>query len=177
MQNINNENINLELDLEDDLVKISKILTYEDIVDNLIKDENISETELKQIIDENQYDSRTFRIISNYIPIDSDYVAEIKFHCETIEEISDRSIINIFHVKVDSKYNNENLFFSGDVFVHFLTENKIYYILNGDFYRSGKYIKRNNVNIQQGKYIKLNISLEDKFENYYYIHKENYINF
>jgi hypothetical protein len=163
--------------MEDDLVKISKILTYEDIIDNLMEDENINEIEIEKIIDKDQYNSRTFRIISNYIQVSPNYVAEIKFYCETIEDISNRSIINIFHIKSDSEYNNERLLFNGDVFVHLITDNQIYYLLNGDFYKDGKYIERNEVNIEEGEYTKINISLEDPLDRYYYIHKENYINF
>jgi hypothetical protein len=177
VQNTNNETISLELDMEDDLVKISKILTYEDIIDNLMEDENINEIEIEKIIDKDQYNSRTFRIISNYIQVSPNYVAEIKFYCETIEDISNRSIINIFHIKSDSEYNNERLLFNGDVFVHLITDNQIYYLLNGDFYKDGKYIERNEVNIEEGEYTKINISLEDPLDRYYYIHKENYINF
>lgn len=89
------------------------------------------------------------RVFSQNITVNRVYQPSLLLYCETSEGGNFRAIKSILVVQL--RANNQGLekHFSGDVFVYLEDPNRIFYIVNGDFYDKKTAALRNGLTLRQ----------------------------
>ncbi len=135
--------INLNSNYSD--LEISEVMTYDEMIIELMKNENITKKEaIKTLGTRTKFDamtnttvSRTFRTIAQRFTVSPSYRPQMRFYCETEEGYYFRAIYEILNVGMNRYYDGISKQFGGDVYVHLKTANEIFFIVNGDFYNNG----------------------------------------
>jgi len=126
--------------------KISKVLTFNQIVEQIAKDNNISKNEAASQVKSNfsgnsslsiTAERATYRTITETVPIWSNYQPQLAFYCQTSEEDYFHGIVKIMNVSLIRAYNGYSKQFSGTVYTNLEDANSIHWIIDGDFYNNG----------------------------------------
>lgn len=168
----------VKLNLNSEDLEIGDVMTYDEMVMELIKNENMTKEEAtvtlgartKYCMMSNTTMSRTFRTISKRFTVTPSYKPEMNFYCETEEGYYFRAIVKILNVGMNRSYNGISKMFGGDVYVHLQSANKIFFIVNGDFFDNGTTTGGGNVNIgiDENLTIGFNISYSNNHYEYCY---------
>lgn len=157
---------------------ISEVLTFDKIVAKIVKDENISTGEAAFAIvgapgPANHTDPNlaTYRSISFLITVDSFYKPTLNLYCQTSEVAGKLGIVKILHVDLDRKYNNMTKQFGGNIFISLENEDKIFWIVNGDFLNKGTTKVVGDVSIKVGETADLSF-FASAADSYKYIYKD-----
>ncbi len=151
----------LENDIREDVIDIStpldedtyvsNVLSFDEIVNEFSNDNNISKDEASNIlqkslqpIDKNKkgnFKNATFRTISKRFEVMPVYKPTLKIYCKTSEESMGGSyhysVDELLSLSIDRRYNGITKQFSGTVYANLETPNRIYWMVNGDFFHNG----------------------------------------
>ena len=101
----------------------------------------------------------------------------MRFYCETIESGWFRAIKKILRVDMIRGYKGLSKQFSGSVYVNLEDPNKIFYIVNGDFYNNGSTTYEGGVSIGVGKYALVSFKSSSASSHYQYRYVESRLSF
>jgi hypothetical protein len=180
-----NTNIQGTLKLGDNNVGISDVMTFEELAQQLAKDNSITTDEAvknltKSITKNGQTISpyATYRTLSGSFTVTSTYKPQVKFYCETNEGGgSFRAIVKILNVGMDRGYNGISKQFNGSVYTNLEDPNRIFWIVNGDFYNNGSTTGSVGVNIGVGKFATVNFGVSSADNHYKYFYGSGYTYF
>lgn len=185
---------------------VSDVLTFDEVVESIANDNNISISEAsKQVIDNfnvdnsrknlntklSQYDksnlalktmaarSATYRSISSTFTVTSSYKPSVRFYCETDEWAgsSFRAIKKIINVSMNRGYNGISKQFGGSVFARLEAPNKVYWLVDGDFYNNGTTSFNGAVSIGLGEGSSVSFGVSHSSNHYAYCYEEGYTYF
>lgn len=114
----------------------SDVYTYDEFVELMSKDLNISIEESKKIIGENRTrdgKERTFRNFYATVSVNSVFKPVINFYCDTSEYGNYCGIVKVLNVSLNRKSKQ----FDGSLYYNLENANTIYWELNGDFFNNG----------------------------------------
>ena len=177
---INSYNKKVELTKTGDVkTVISKVLTFDKIVAEISEAENISKGEAAFAVvgvpgSANHTDPNlaTYRSISFVITVDSFYKPTLNLYCQTSEGGAGKlGIVKIVHAEMDRKYNSITKQFGGNVFISLENEDKIFWIVNGDFLNKGTTKVVGDVGIKVGEMADMAFYASD-INSYKYIYKD-----
>jgi hypothetical protein len=183
--------INLENVKENKDTVISDVLTFSEITEQIAIDEGISKTEAaNRIITQQQKTSNlsarsatqvavaaTYRTISSSFSVTSTYKPSVRFYCQTSEGGGFRGIVKILNVNLNRAYSGISKQFSGSVYTKLEDPNRIFWIVNGDFYNNGTTSGGGGVDIGVGGAASINFNVSYSSNHYKYAYKEAYTYF
>ncbi|WP_427337682.1 hypothetical protein [Caloranaerobacter sp. DY30410] len=176
------------LKVEDEQTVVSKVLTFEELVERIAKDNNISKLEATNEIIRNYaknkiginslstnnlkalMSNKTYRVISSRFTVTSVYKPSLVFYCETSEGGSFWGIVKILYVGMNREYNGIVKQFNGTVYSNLENAGRIFWIVNGDFYDKGTTTFSGGVDIGIGESatVKFNLSYSSNYYAYCY---------
>ena len=180
------------LKLDDSKTVVSDVLTFSQIVDEISKNNNITKSEASnQIIssfskqDKNintdinskltaklEAQRATYRKIGTFLNVTDEYHPKLYFYCQTDEyqHSSFRAILKILNVGIYREDLNTGVTkqFGGTVYANLEDPNKIFYIVNGDFYNYGTTTVGGGVNIGVGQAATVNFNISNSKNHYKY---------
>jgi hypothetical protein len=165
--------------------KISKVLTYDEIVDQIAKDNAISKDEATTLVKSNfsknsvvLAETATYRTLSETVPIWSNYQPTIRFYCETSEDSDGdfHGILRILNVSLNRVYNRIAKQYSGTLYTNLEDANRIYWVLDGDFYDYGTTTVSAGGSIGIGGVATLNFSVSYASNYFGTAYEEGYLN-
>lgn len=167
--------------------EISEVLTFDELVKEIANDQGISEIQAaRQVISSRKSSNNLNRSISPYaatyrtvrttFTVTSTYKPSLNFYCETSEGGSFRGIIQIVNVGMNRAHlgTGKSKQFAGTVFTKLEDPNRIYWIVNGDFYDNGTTTGGGSVNIGLGKFANVAFNISHASNHYKYIYLESY---
>ncbi|WP_052406318.1 hypothetical protein [Clostridium culturomicium] len=157
LDSISNENITGTTSLDSSSTVVSDVLTFNEMVSEFAKDNNISEEQATLQIESNFIntidtttrtsrsqtilDARaaTYRTLSSTINVTSSYKPSIRFYCQTDEwpGSSFRAIDRLLTVTVNGSYGSLSKGFIGSGLVQLETANRISWTIKGNFVNIG----------------------------------------
>lgn len=139
---------------------ISDPMTYDEMLNHMMLQENITEAEAKLAMGPQTRAARaaTYRDIYNTINVTASYKPQLHLYCQTSEGGSFHGIVKIMRVDMVRKYNGISKVFSGSVYVHLQDPNRVYYSIDGDFYNNGTSSGSVGVSIGVGQAATVNLS-------------------
>ncbi|KQY83973.1 hypothetical protein ASD24_09225 [Paenibacillus sp. Root52] len=161
--------------LSEDMV-VSDVLTFDELVAVMAKEEGITAEEASNIIISNSgakiksndsnlmaAKSATYRTLTKTLNDFSDYKPTLNFYCETSESGSFRGIVKILNTSLDPIYyhNSKRISYAfiGTIYVNLEHANKIHYEVSGKYYKeSGITSVTGNASVSIGGAITLGIS-------------------
>ena len=125
--------------VDDDNMVEDRALTYDELIQEVMKNENLTETEAKQFIGVSEENSgrATYRIYKASVTVTSTYKPQVVFYCETSESGDNRGILSLLNTSLSCDYNGSTKQFSGTLYTNLESASCIYIELNGDFYHKG----------------------------------------
>ena len=114
-------------------------LNGEELAMEYAQERQISVEKAKVILSIDLSDSkaRTYRILSEKIIVNPNYVARIKFYCRTDESGQFRGITKLLATSLVNKDGNKEAPFTGNLFAYLEDPNRIFYMVSGEFYHKG----------------------------------------
>ncbi|WP_207669308.1 hypothetical protein [Fonticella tunisiensis] len=169
-------------------MEMSEVLTFDEIIAEIALSKNISkEQAAAQVVANFKTDystmsispyAATYRTLTSYFSVTTEYQPSLKFYCQTEEwSGSFRAIVSILNVGMNRSSNNMVKQFSGTVYTHLETANRIFWIVNGDFYNLGSTTVNGGVNIKVGQSAEVNFGVSYATSYYAYCYKEGYYYF
>ncbi|MGM9903752.1 MAG: hypothetical protein ACI32O_07460 [Enterococcus sp.] len=179
-QNFSEESINTS---ESQLI-VSDVLTYEQMIKEIAYDYGISEEQAQIQIGYTEdmaqkaiQEKATFRTLSQMFTVNTSYKPTMRFYCETSESGSFRAIKKILEVNMIRGYNGLSKQFTGNVYVNLEDANRIFYIVNGDFYNNGTTSWNAGVSIGVGGSATVKFGISGASSHYQYRYVESRIVF
>ena len=169
----------ITIDINSADVKVSEVMTYDELVDKIAKDQGISIEEVQKTIkpkelkitrDNIQPRAGTYRTFSYSLPVNSSYKPSVEFYCETSEWGNWHGIERVLNVSMNRGYNGLSKIFNGSIYVNLERADTIYFIANGDFYNQGSVTVGVGVDIPVGgtNTVKFNASYTSSYYGYIY---------
>lgn len=180
----------------------SEVMTFDQIVDEMAKNEHITKKEASDIIisgfeqttpsktkngstalaqstmsPEIQAQLASYRTMSSQFTVTSSYKPTLKFYCQTDESGSFRAIKKILNVSMDRSYNGTSKQFGGEVYTNLEDPNRIYWIVSGDFYNNGTTTFNGSVSIGLGQSDSVTFGISHASNHYSYCYKTGYYRF
>ena len=114
-------------------------LNGEELAMEYAQERQISVEKAKVILSIDLSDSkaRTYRILSEKIIVNPNYVARIKFYCRTDESGQFRGITKLLAASLVNKDGDKEAPFTGNLFAYLEDPNRIFYMVSGEFYHKG----------------------------------------
>ncbi|MCL9659217.1 hypothetical protein L2089_00855 [Paenibacillus hunanensis] len=165
-----------------DGVKVSGVMTYDELIEQIAKDNNISLVSAKSLVSSSNQNNftasaqaaATYRTITSSFTVTSTFTPYMRFYCQTDEGGGFRAIEKVIShnlVRQDERTNVTKQF-SGNVESHLEHQNKIHYIVNGDFYNNGTTNYSGGGAINVGLWAKLNFTVSGANSHYKYVYLE-----
>lgn len=141
---LNNKSV---ISLNGDNVEVSAPMTESQAATKLARDKGVSyfeayRTLFGENIAVNSINSirraRTIRVLSVTLDVLSYYHPRLEFYCETSQCGNWWGIKSIYDTELVRQYGNTCYLFSGSVKSWLINEYQIQYVINGDFYKTGK---------------------------------------
>lgn len=172
---------------------ISDIMTFDQIANHIAKDKDVPIAKVKNDLNRNILQrsnltaassvSAKYRVISTYVTVTSEYEVKLNFYCETSEGDYFHGIVKILDVSINRSYTNYRTGttitkqFSGSLYTNLEDANRIYYILNGDFYNNGTTSAGGGVEIGIGSSAKISFSVSYASNYYSYCYEDGRVRF
>lgn len=185
---------------------ISEVLTFEEIVSQISEEQEITKEEAaSQVIagtstptptnSLNNFQklsgvnatsqtitakSATYRTITKVFTVKSSYKPSLKFYCQTNEGgTSFRSISKVLNIGMNRKTYGGSISkgFDGTVYAHLQSPNRIYWIVNGDFYNNNTVTTNGGVNIGIGGSASVDFGVASETNHYAYTYLDGYANY
>lgn len=136
---IEENNIKSSISINDDDVVESKLLTYDELVNEVVKNENLSVEDAKKFLGVNDKlrNGEYYRTYTYTVQVTSAYKPTVVFYCKTSEWNNYRGIISVLNTSLNRSYNGLSKQFSGTLYTNLENAYTIYFELNGDFYNNG----------------------------------------
>lgn len=171
------------LEITDSTSEISNVLTFEEITKEISKDLEISLTDAENMVLQNSTSksvasvkAATFRTLSQQFTVTSTYKPTMKFYCETSESGLYHGVLKILTVNMIRGYNGISKQFGGTVYTNLERSDRIYFIVNGDFYNNGTTTFNAGVNIGIGESASVSFGVSNSSNHYAYRYIESYLN-
>ena len=171
------------MDITDPTINKSAVMTFDEISKEISDDLEISLTDAQNMIDQNNTDksrisaqAATYRTLSQQFTVTSTYRPTMRFYCETTESGLYHGIMKILTVNMVRGYNGITKQFSGNVYVNLERGDRIFYIVNGDFYNNGTTTFNAGVNIGIGESRSVSFGVSNSSNHYAYRYIESYYN-
>lgn len=172
----------------------SKVMTFDQIVDEMAKNENLTKkeavdsiissfsqdntsTKARSMSPEMQARSATYRTMSSQFTVKTAYKPTLAFYCQTDESGNFRAIKKILKVSMNRSYNGISKQFGGSVYTNLEDPNRIYWMVNGDFYNNGTTTVNGSVSISVGGSAEVAFGVSSASNHYSYAYKTGYYNF
>lgn len=160
-----------------------RLMTFDEMTRNIATNNNISiEQATHELVGDDQgirkeAQSKQYRVFKEKIQVSDNYTTELSFYCETTESGLFRGIKRVLRVELTNDSKEVSKQFNGTIYVSLEGPNKLFYIVNGDFYTKGitTYDPKVNVTVENQASINFRISSEDNHSLYNYT--ENRLNF
>lgn len=192
-----NENLSGTASLNDSTSIVSEALTFDEIVSEIAKDNNISEEEAALQVESSFQTSpdgtsrisraqaalearaSTYHTISSTVTVTSTYKPTVKFYCltDTWPGSSFRAIEKILNISLDRSYNGTSKGFGGTIYANLETSNSIYWIVEGDYYNNSSSTGSGSVNIGLGGGSSITLSATSQSNHYKYSYQKGYARF
>lgn len=163
---------------------ISESMTFEQMIESIARDYGISVNGAQEKIGYSDVmvkkaiqSKATYRILSQMFTVNSSYKPTMRFYCETSESGSFRAIKRIIEVNMIRGYNGLSKQFSGNVYVNLEDPNRIFYIVNGDFFNYGTTTWNAGVSIGVGKAANVKFGVNNGSNHYQYRYVESRVTF
>lgn len=173
-----------EIDINDKDIEVSEVLTFDEIVRELARDENITILEAEKTMLGNRSGrsnelarKSTYRTISQQFLVKNNYRPTMRFYCETTEGGNFRAIRRIRTVNMNRNSNGMSKQFSGSVYTKLEDPNRIFYIVNGDFYNNGTTTFNGNVDIPVYAGASVTFGVSHARNHFGYIYREAFVRF
>lgn len=171
------------LDITDPTAEVSDILTFEEITKEISKDFGISLAEAENMVVENNANksissarAATYRTLSQQFTVTTTYKPTMRFYCQTSESGLFHGILEILSVNMVRGYNGISKQFSGTVYVNLERGDRIFYIVNGDFYNQGTTTFDGRINIGLGESNSVGFGVSHASNHYAYRYIESHFN-
>jgi hypothetical protein len=165
-------------------INISPVLTFDEMVREVAKENGIPIIQAQQELgftDESARQARTaratYRTLSQSFTVNASYRPTMRFYCETSESGNFRAIKRILRVEMIRGYNGLSKQFGGTVYVHLEDANRIFYIVNGDFFNNGSTTWNAGVNIGVGRNASIKFGVTNTTSHYQYRYVESRFRF
>lgn len=184
-QKINHESDHAEYvdlaNLSEDIF-MSEVMTYDEMVNELSINENISLDEVKGLVDMETMKeaedgvrvSPTYRVLSTSVTVTSLYKPTINWYCETSEDDDFQGVLRILNVSLDRDYNGITKQFGGQLFYNLEKADCIFYELNGDFYDNGITTVSATEGVEDERMGSIDFSISEPSNHYTYCFKTGY---
>ncbi|KXY31490.1 hypothetical protein [Bacillus mycoides] len=169
------------------ITQMSEVLTFEELADQIAKDTNSpKEKIIQQLLSSNQSRGKsmsatfaaTYRTISDSFTVTRTYKPSVRFYCETTEGGgSFRAIREIKYINMNRSSNGMSKAFGGTVQANLEDPNRIFYIVNGDFYNNGSTTVNGGVSITLGQYGSVNFGASSTSNHFKYTYVEDNAHF
>lgn len=166
-----------------DKAKISEPMTLEQLVHQYASDSGITYEKAKRIF--NYYpesnislysDTNTYNTVYTTLNISNDYKPTLRYYCMTSEYKGGwHGIIKILVVNINRGYKGKSYAFGGSVYSHLVNGNKIFYIVNGDFYNNSTSTFTSSINIGVGQKGSVSFGVSSTSNHYKYYYVEDYL--
>lgn len=181
-------NIRLKENILDDSVfsnqGVSNVMSFKEMVNQVANDFSITVPEARERLGYSEAEAEkatkgnyTYRTMSSQFTVNSLYKPTMRFYCQTSESGLFRAIIKILEVNMIRGYQGLSKQFQGKVYVNLEHANKIFYIVNGDFYNNGTTTVSAGVSIGVGQYANVSFSVKNVSNHYQYRYVESYYSF
>lgn len=165
-------------------INISPILTFDEMVREVAKENGIPIIQAQQELGFSAKSARqartaraTYRALSQSLTDNVSYRSTMRFYCETSESGNFRAIKRIVRVEMIRGYNGLSKQFGGTVYVHLEDANRIFYIVNGDFFNNGSTTWNAGVNIGVGRNASIKFGVTNTTSHYQYCYVESHLRF
>ncbi|SFL38437.1 hypothetical protein SAMN04487943_101281 [Gracilibacillus orientalis] len=176
----------VDVQVNDEDTELSEVLTFDEVVQKLAKDEDISiekaeqriigsssSTKLLQQSREAEIEARaaSYRTITKEFRVNSIYKPSVKFYVRVnvpfgqFAEIEE--ILNVGMNRDDSGYSKK---FNGTVYTNLEDKHTIHFIVNGDFYNYGTTVVDGGVSIGVGKAATVEFNISHASDHYEYVY-------
>ena len=159
------------------------LMTFDEMTRNIATNNDISiEQATHELVGDDQgirkeAKSKQYRVFKEKIQVSDNYTTELSLHCETTESGLFRGIKRVLRVELTNDSKEVSKQFNGTIYVSLESPNKVFYIVNGDFYTKGitTYDPKVNVTVEDQASINFKVRSEDN--NSLYNYTENRLNF
>ena len=158
---------------------VSETMTAQQLVNQYATDYDITLEQASDLLGINLYErsSQTYRTISTQITVTNSYKPSISFYCETSEYGTYHGIIRILRTEINRNYNGMSKQFSGSLYVNLEQADRIFYIINGDFFDNGTTTLSGGLNIGIGESASVNLGGSYVYNHYKYVYHEGRVHF
>lgn len=121
-------------------VKVSDLLTYDQLIKEVMRNENLSESQARKFIGPtgiSRARGQFYRTYATVVRVTDIYAPAITFYCKTSEWDNYRGILSVIKASLDRRSSGMSKQFQGELYTNLESANTIYYELNGDFYHNG----------------------------------------
>ncbi|MBN4050853.1 MAG: hypothetical protein COA82_09895 [Alkaliphilus sp.] len=182
------------LNVDNEQTVVSDVLTFDQIVEIMAKDNNISIMEAaNQIIEKSsnnrirnnalsRYDLKilataaTYRVASSRFTVTSTYRPTLRFHLQTSEGGGFWGIRKVLNVGMNRLYMGKTKQFGGTVYAKLENPGKIFWIVNGDFFLNGTTTVGAGIDLGLGEGASLNFHISHSSDHYAYTYVEGNFN-
>ncbi|WP_300903037.1 hypothetical protein [uncultured Clostridium sp.] len=170
---ITKNNIGSRISINDDNIIKSKLLTYDELINEVIKNENLSVEEAKKFLRINDMlrNGDYYRTYTYRVQVTSSYKPTIVFYCKTSEWNNYRGIISVLNTSLNRSYNGVSKQFSGTLYTNLEDAETIYFELNGDFYDNGTTTFSGGTSIKVGEKTTINFGVNYATSHFKYCYK------
>ena len=154
-------------------------MTAQQLVNQYATDYDITLEQASDLLGINLYErsSQTYRTISTQITVTNSYKPSISFYCETTEYGTYHGIIRVLRTEINRNYNGMSKQFSGSLYVNLEQADRIFYIINGDFFNNGSSTLSGGLNIGIGESASVNFGGSYVSNHYKYVYHEGRVHF
>lgn len=185
-ENVKAEKINginkedtIDLDFNNSDVEISDVMTYEEVIEEMMDNKNISREKAIEILGPKTKSTLTYRTIGKLIDVSRTYKPKLTFYCQTEEGYYDSYIVKIINTDLNRKYGEYTRQFEGAIFSYLETSSRIYFVLNGDFYynttQTNEHEYNINIGVGESKSVGFSVRNSSSSNHYKYHREEGYI--
>lgn len=170
---IESNTIKSSISINDENVVESKILTYDELVNEVVKNEGLSVEDAKKFlgITGKERNGQYYRTYTGEVTVTSTYKPSVVFYCKTSEWNNFRGILSILNSSLNRSYNGISKQFSGTLYTNLESAASIYYELNGDFYNNGTTSYSGGYEIGVGETSKISFSVSYTSSHFIYAYK------
>lgn len=115
----------------------------------------------------------TYRTISCSLHVSSSYKPTLRYYCQTTESGSFHGIKKILSINMNRQYKGKSYTFVGNVYSHLRDPNKIFFIVNGDFYKEGSGTINGGLNLSVGQKATVSFGASYTLDHYKYFYVED----
>ncbi|MGM0330176.1 hypothetical protein [Enterococcus sp. AZ084] len=163
---------------------MSSKLDFQQLLRVISREYQLTEEEAKkqlgyteQMVQSAIHNGAIYRIFSQNITVNRVYQPNLLLYCETSESGNFRAIKSILSVQLKSADQGLEKHFTGDVFAYLEDPNRIFYLINGDFYDQKTAALRNGLTLRQGEGVTERYTPGPLTNHFYYSYIEDWFTF